>query len=544
MIKVILPSAKVVTKDLQGIGRFPAIIYPVDQMRMVDLFYKQYIEESTGVESLNVISFEEYEQVEKRTQNRDKVNLIKLDKLNDLGYTISFGIKELELTDDDDIIINFADVTVSYDLQGDFGDKCFYSYEEPSSKWTYFDNREGCIFNCYDKIRDYSSIKTKQMFIGVFCISKPLTLSKLIDKYCGLNDEVDSFWRAIEKYSIDNSFEMIYTDEWFDVGHIEKYYDLQMAIKSRTFNHIVIDKDRGILTKTSDDKSKFIGEIKWYLKLPTDIEYARPRIFSYSLEYARPYVSMEYYAYHTLHELFLFGDLSEEQWKNVFRRIRFVFNDFARYTIRDTSIKDSLREMYLDKTIKRIKQMDGIEYFPSFNEDIIINGVRYLSINDLLDIIPKLVENKLLDIECFNIIHGDLCFSNIMIDPNYSFIKLIDPRGKFGKFDIYGDKRYELAKLMHSIDGKYDYIIKDKFEFSGEKNKFDYRIDYDQKTDIYKCFLQIFEEEVNEYDEEMRLIEALLFFSMIPLHDESMQQQLIMLGTGIRILDSVYDIKK
>lgn len=61
-----------------------------------------------------------------------------------------------------------------------------------------------------------------------------------------------------------------------------------MEVKAREFNHISIDKDRGILKKTSDDKDKFIGEIKWYLKLPADIEYVRPRIFDYSTSYVAP----------------------------------------------------------------------------------------------------------------------------------------------------------------------------------------------------------------------------------------------------------------
>lgn len=73
------------------------------------------------------------------------------------------------------------------------------------------------------------------------------------------------------------------------------------------------------------------------------------------------------------------------------------------------------------------------------------------------------VPRELFDITQFNIIHGDLCFANIMVDNTFSFIKVIDPRGKFGDFDIYGDYRYELAKLFHSVDGKYDFIIKDLF---------------------------------------------------------------------------------
>ena len=94
----------------------------------------------------------------------------------------------------------------------------------------------------------------------------------------------------------------------------------------------------------------------------------------------------------------------------------------------------------------------------------------------------KVIPKMLYEVDTFNIIHGDLCFANIMVDTNLSFIKVIDPRGKFGTYDIYGDFRYELAKLFHSVDGKYDFIIKDLFDVN-----FDYkraRIDYciqDQK---------------------------------------------------------------
>lgn len=103
----------------------------------------------------------------------------------------------------------------------------------------------------------------------------------------------------------------------FDIGHEDKYYNSKLEVRAREFNHITIDKNRGILKKTSDDKDKFIGEIKWYLKLPADVEYVRPRIFDYSTSYVNPYVSMEYYAYHTVHELFLYGDLTLQQWVDI-----------------------------------------------------------------------------------------------------------------------------------------------------------------------------------------------------------------------------------
>lgn len=543
MVKVIFPSAKVVTKELQSVGKLPAIIYPVDQMRMIDLFYELYMEEQYEIASLNVIAYEEYSQIEKRTGRRGKVNIIKLDELKDLGYTVSFGIKKSGLTDEDELIINFADVAIFDQIQFPVKDRCFYSNEDISSKWTYFKENNGCITDYYDKPEVISGIDTSKMFIGIFHIAKPMSLAFFIDEAFDPESNVDSLWPALMNYSSVYPFEMLCTDEWFDIGHIDRYFDMQMAIKSRTFNHITIDRNRGILTKTSDDKEKFRGEIQWYLKLPADVEYARPRIFSYSMEFDNPYVSMEYYAYHTLHELFLFGNLSDEQWKNIFRRIRFILNDFRRYSVKDDNIKNSLREMYLNKTLKRLKQMEGTEGFPEPDGKLVINGVSYITLGEMYTVIENLTEKYLLDTDEFNIIHGDLCFSNIMIDMDYSFVKLIDPRGGFGRYDIYGDRRYELAKLMHSIDGKYDYIIKDKFHLSGFGGIFSYNIDYDQSANIEGCFLQIFQEELEKDGKAIKLIESLLFFSMIPLHSESSEQQKVMLGTAVKLLDSVCDIK-
>ena len=151
----------------------------------------------------------------------------------------------------------------------------------------------------------------------------------------------------------------------------------------------------------------------------------------------------------------------------------------------------------------------------------------------------------LYDVEELTIIHGDLCFSNIMVDNNFSFVKVIDPRGKFGQFDIYGDQRYEIAKLMHSIDGKYDFIIKELFdvEFNSGNCTIDYYINNRERPyDLYKIFLDVFKDEIGNDLKKIELIEALLFLSMIPLHTESVNQQMVMLAIGIEILNRVEPI--
>lgn len=415
-----------------------------------------------------------------------------------------------------------------------------------SETWTYFDEENGRITNIYDK-KSIDSDKKKKLFVGVFGITDSAYFRSCLEEAFAQKDIcMSTFYFALQLYSAKYPLKAISTENWFDIGHQDKYYNSKLEVRAREFNHISIDKNRGILRKSSDDKEKFIGEIKWYLKLPRDIEYVRPRIFDYSVSYEEPYVTMEYYSYHTLHELFLFGDLERQHWTDIFERIRFVCNDFKKYTVKSEKIIPALEEMYLTKTIQRFDKLKKDDRFSNFFEkSITVNENKYINLNEIIKLLNKIIPENLYDVEYFTIIHGDLCFSNIMIDSNFSFVKLIDPRGKFGSFDIYGDPRYELAKLFHSIDGKYDYIIKDMFDIRYDIEKADIQYHMSERKnnfDLFKIFKEVFEPEIGADQKKIELIESLLFLSMIPLHNESFEHQLAMLGTGLDILNRVVDI--
>jgi hypothetical protein len=423
----------------------------------------------------------------------------------------------------------------------------YYTEDYMSNLWTFFDIEDGEIKEILDKKNNLSSKEKKKLFIGLFKISDGKLFKHLLKEGKKNKRNMDSFYYALMKYSERKPMSVIETKNWYDIGHAQKYYKSNLEVKAREFNDIQIDRERGILKKRSKDVDKFIGEILWYLKLPSDIEYLRPRIFSYSTKYDSPFIEMEYYSYHTLHELCINGDLSFNQWMNVFKRLKFIIEDLRKYQVKDDSIKLALEEMYLTKTIERLKQMKSKSEFTSFfNNPIIINDIKFKSLNEICEIIERTIPSWLYDVNSFNIIHGDLCFSNILIDSNLSLVKVIDPRGKFGKFDIYGDPRYELAKLIHSIDGKYDYIIKDKFniEVSIDHPSISFSIsDSNRDFDLYDCFLLAFQEEMEKEKKQVELIEALLFLSMIPLHGENIQHQYAMLATGIQILDRLIDIR-
>lgn len=537
-MNIIIPSAKLVPEELQNLGKLPAVIYPVNQRIVFDYLWEQY-----SGSNFTVVCYENNGKVHRRLSKYSGIRFIDLDELGDLGYSVCKGISDLG----GEGIINFADTIVEDDILSRSADSFFYAEDEFSSKWTFFEEHEGIISSIIDKKNLIEQRGCGKLFVGVFKFSHLEYLYECLVKALNVNSQsMNSFYYALIMYSEKYPITPIKAANWLDIGHADKYYNSQLEVKARTFNHIGIDKNRGILTKTSDNIDKFLGEIKWYLKLPTDVEYVRPRIFAYSLDYTSPYVSMEYYAYHTVHELFLYSDLNKKQWSDIFTRILFVCNDLKRYTLEDKSVHEALEDMYLVKTIHRFNQMRENGSFSSFfSNSITVNDKKYISLDSIITILKDIVPVFLYDVKSFNIIHGDLCFANIMVDNNFSFIKLIDPRGKFGKFDIYGDQRYELAKLFHSIDGKYDFIIKNMFEvfYDIDKCIIKYNIiDRTRDYNLFQVFITVFKEAIGDDIKKIELIEALLFLSMIPLHNESSEHQMVMLGTGLDILNRVIDI--
>ena len=533
MRKVIIPAAKLVPEDLWNVGKLPSIVYPINQNIVFDYLYKQYNEEC---KSFEILCYEKKEEVHERlsTYNKTKIHITDLNKLKDLGYTIYYGLENIK---SESVIINFADTIVLDNIFENEEDCYYYSKDYVSDRWTFFEEK----IETSDK---------KNLFVGVFQILNVKYFKECLEKaFSKRNLKMNTFYYALQLYSETYHLKAIETYNWFDIGHADKYYNSKLEVQARNFNHIKIDKERGVLCKYSDDKEKFIGEILWYLKLPTDLEYIRPRIYNYSINYDKPYVEMEYYSYHTIHELYLFGDLSVNQWRDIFKRILFICNDLKRYKVKDDGTKEALQEMYYTKTLNRFKKLKTQN--PIFNNfferEIKINGIKYKSLNDILKVLKEIIPEMLYDVEEFNIIHGDLCFSNIMIDNNFNFIKVIDPRGKFGKYDIYGDDRYEIAKLLHSIDGKYDYIIKDMFkvktDFENNNIKFEI-VDNKHDYDLKEIFLNVFNSIIKDDIKKIELIEALLFLSMVPLHNENIEHQCVMLATGIQILDRIIDIKK
>jgi len=539
---LLIPSATLIPKEMRSqMGAIPVCLFPLHNVTMLERICARY---RGAIDRAYVVARKEKEKIKNYIAlKRLDVRVIELEDLHDLGYTIWQGLNAIlaECGNIEQVYINFGDTLLANAPNLSRQDIIYYARETFTSDWTYFEHENGVIHNVIDK--GQASARGERfgnVFPGVFEFSHPQKwIGELSAALNAPSGQVDSFYQALMGYSQAHPFELIPAEDWFDVGHRDRYAQAKSMVASRAFNTIEIDKDRGLLTKRSENRDKLLNEIKWYLKLPDQLQYLLPRIYRYSLDWDNPYVTMEYYGYTTLHEMLVYGDVSEAQWRKIFARLRFILRDMQRFVVIDSSadMRQALEEIYVNKTVSRLEQLRKNGRFSAFFENpIIINERVYPSLNSCIRWLPSLVRKKLMNCAPrFCIIHGDLCFSNILVESDLGFLRVIDPRGSFGRYDIYGDPRYELAKLMHSMEGQYDLIIEDMFTVQAEGSRIELKMP-ENIDPIYMVFKDVFCDLMTD-ESQLRLIEGLLFLSMLPLHSDKLNRQYAMLAAGLELVD-------
>lgn len=327
--------------------------------------------------------------------------------------------------------------------------------------------------------------------------------------------------------------------KWFDCGNLDFLTSSRRRLlQARSFNAIQIDELRGTITKHSEHGEKFLNEINYYRLLPRDIVTFFPRLVDFGLEPKNLFLTLEYYGYPTLSEVWVFEEFESKYWEATFQTLRNIFACFENYPAQ-LSPKSTF-DFYWNKTLDRLKTFSGqhrdFARLVQANE-IKLNGKKIAGWPKIQKQIEARVK-KLSAKPRGQIIHGDLCFTNILYDPLSRLFKFIDPRGSFGESGIYGDGRYDIAKLLHSLDGGYDFFIHDMFRL--ERNGENLRLQQffpASRGAVLEAFAKIFG---NDYDlKEVRTLEGLLFLSMCPLHKDNPSRQVAMFATGLRILKEV-----
>ncbi len=470
--------------------------------------------------------------LEKHYSKRLTLKIVELDNPPSILSSLQAGINAI--TEPNDCLQVILGDTLIYDSFDGLGDSLLVSEVTNSENWCITKtDKEGNLVGFIDKQK--LDCDSHIALCGYYCFSNLTELNNAVDKSIkgGANELSDTLLNYHQVIPL----KLKTVETWFDFGHLETFIQSKKSLlRPRHFNQLTIHPLLNTITKVSEKSDKLEDELNWYKLLPESLKILTPRVIEETQSQNKISITQEFYGYPSLSELFIYGDLNISVWESIIDYLFKIHNLFSAYTKQiDVALS---KEMYLTKTNERVEQLlkQNTYWEELWNqENIVINGRVYPNINALLEKIKQPLEN-LTQTNTFSIIHGDYCLSNILYDLNNQIVKLIDPRGSFGEKGIYGDARYDIAKLRHSVVGLYDYIVGDLFQIESNKNTFTYDLFEDEKNSqlaryFDTCVIN------NGYNlQEIKLIEGLLFLSMIPYHADYFERQQMMYIKSILIL--------
>ena len=526
---IILTAAKADVTVCEVFGNVPSGLIPVNGKPIIFFILQQFLDENIKVVYIGVDykSDKIIEIVNLYFKNRLTIHYVFTDQLKGVGNSLLTIIKEVK---ESKVVINLGDTYIRNTNINSLTNHIIVSND-------FLDEEKWATVETYDDktikgFSDKKSTKIENQFVltGVYVLDDVTILSDFsISSYnLQMVDILDYYHKKCPSL---NTFE---TDDWMDFGHIDKYYSAKKKmIQSREFNFLEFDDLLGTITKKSKNIDKFKKEIEWQLNLPNNLKVIAPRVLDYSTK-ENPFITMEFYSYPTLSEIWLFSEMNKKVYFSIIDKLFKILNLFK---LNKKIVKiDNYLDIYVDKTIQRVNEIKNENVLNLLQyESLTIHGKTFVNWQQIDKTIFKEIDNLYNENDnC--LIHGDFCLSNILYDLRSGLVRLIDPRGVWGDSEN-GDIKYDVAKLRHSICSDYDYIVNDLFSIDVVDNEIQYKIYSFNKSDIKEYFDNKISESYSL--EQVKLIEGLLFLSMIPLHSDSQNRQLMMYIKAIELLNEV-----
>jgi hypothetical protein len=193
-------------------------------------------------------------------------------------------------------------------------------------------------------------------------------------------------------------------------------------------------------------------------------------------------------------------------------------------------------KIYGSKTFSRLKTYAS-EANINLEKPWILNGIVVPSLHDIVLEMDAAIPQP--QAQHLSIIHGDFCFSNILYNYKTQSVKVIDPRGLDldGNETIYGDVRYDIAKLAHSVLGLYDYIIAGCYELEEAS---EYNLNFEIQVESSIIYIQKYFKSLQFGGMGLSQLSTYpilvhLFLSMLPLHSDHPNRQRAMLANALKL---------
>ena len=331
----------------------------------------------------------------------------------------------------------------------------------------------------------------------------------------------------------------IVSDAFTDLSDVANFRSfITGGFDARFFNSITGDEYSVI--KSSEKKDKIKAEYTFYGLLPDDMKQWFARPYDYREDGGGASYRMQRYHMTDLAIRYVHGSISAAEFSDILKHLFYFLSHRKSVTITQMEYEAQAKRMYVSKVYDRIRQLKGTDGYERLAA-LISSLTPYKDIDEIVaryvNMYDRIRSAIVFDhISCVS--HGDLCFSNILYSHSDSFVIFIDPKGAMCEEDLYTDPFYDIAKLSHSICGHYDLFNSDLYEITiDEDMKARVKVDADNRQ-----FVAIFKENLAAANIDFKLIrlyEASLFLSMLPLHMDRPKKVFGFVINAIAIMDSL-----
>ncbi len=464
------------------------------------------------------------------------------DKLS-LGESVVCAINLSGHPPDEPLKILHGDTLIS-DLPGDRLDVVTLSQVDGAYNWAIY-NESGEDF--VTQLEDSPMVGRVRIANGYFAFARSGDFIRSVIRSDG------NFIRAVNDYAREKGLTAVETSGWLDFGHLHTFYRSKARMTTqRAFNTLQIGPRT--VRKSSSDTEKMQAEYNWFRSLPDDLRLFTPQVIRElngndvpgnvpgnisgdapgNAAGNVPGYEIEYMYLSSLSELYVFGLLPRFVWRTILQAC-FDFLSACRIHRPDQRQENDSSSLFLHKTRERLRvfhRQSGIDAERGWT----VNGRSTPGLAEIAELTGQLIADNRSENDC--VIHGDFCFSNILFDFRTQSIRVIDPRGRTfsGHSSIFGDQRYDLAKLAHSVLGLYDFIVAGVAKTSSGTYTMDISLPESPIIDDCQEIFGAMALEHSALDRNvLYAMQVQLFLSMIPLHADSPSRQTALLANALRL---------
>ena len=124
---------------------------------------------------------------------------------------------------------------------------------------------------------------------------------------------------------------------------------------------------------------------------------------------------------------------------------------------------------------------------------------------------------------------------------------MIDPRGLTyeNELTIYGDIRYDIAKLSHSVLGMYDWIIAGYYNVEIHNHNIQFNLaGIKQRRITQQRFTKLISDMFDLSALNLYAMQIQLFLSMLPLHADDSERQKALFANTFRLYQIIKRLEK